>query len=150
MEQLVIKIAGIGQVTSIALVKHGFKTVADVANATAESLSIVPGFSNARAIQTIKKAKALLQTEKVSVSKEVSDSSISKSKGKLVSKKEIKNKKPAKKSKNKAKKDAKNKKTKKMIVKLIAKELANKTSKLKHKKTAKDKEAKKKKVSKKK
>jgi len=105
MEQLVIKIAGIGQVTSIALVKHGFKTAADVANASVESLSIVPGFANTRSIQTIKKAKALLQTENVSVSKEVSDSVSSK--GKLVSKKGIKNKKAAKNKETKKKKSKK-------------------------------------------
>ncbi|MBL0711639.1 MAG: helix-hairpin-helix domain-containing protein, partial [Colwellia sp.] len=65
MEQLVIKIAGIGQVTSVILTKHGFKTVSDVANASIESLSVVPGFANARSLQTIQRAKALLQTENV-------------------------------------------------------------------------------------
>ena len=95
MEQLVIKIAGIGQITSVILTKHGFKTVADVANASVESLSVVPGFANARSLQTIQRAKALLQTENISVSKEVTDSVTCKEK--LVSKKLIRNKKATKK-----------------------------------------------------
>jgi|GEM_PF-798254 len=143
MEQLVIKIAGIGQVTSVILTKHGFKTVADVANASVESLSVVPGFANARSLQTIQRAKALLQTENISVSKEVTDSVACKEK--LVSKKLIRNKKATKKSKNKDKntdeKIAKNKKKKaeKNRLKLEAKKLANKITKLKDKKSAKDK-----------
>jgi len=140
MEQLVIKIAGIGQVTSVILTKHGFKTVADVANATVESLSVVPGFANARSLQAIQRAKALLQTENISVSKEVTDPVTCKEK--LVSKKLISNKKATKKSKNKEiAKNKKNKKKKaeKNILKLVAKELANKITKLKDKKPAKDK-----------
>ena len=143
MEQLVIKIAGIGQITSVILTKHGFKTVADVANASVESLSVVPGFANARSLQTIQRAKALLQTENISVSKEVTDSVTCKEK--LVSKKLIRNKKATKKSKNKDKntdeKIAKNKKKKaeKNRLKLEAKKLANKITKLKDKKSAKDK-----------
>jgi len=143
MEQLVIKIAGIGQVTSVILTKHGFKTVADVANASVESLSVVPGFANARSLQTIQRAKALLQTENISASKEVTDSVTCKEK--LVSKTLIRNKKAVKKSKNKDKntdkKIAKNKKKKaeKNRLKLEAKKLANKITKLKDKKSAKDK-----------
>jgi len=149
MEQLVIKIAGIGQVTSVILTKHGFKTVSDVANASIESLSVVPGFANARSLQTIQRAKALLQTENVSVSKKVTDPVICKEK--LVSKTLISNKKAAKKSKNKNKNKVKDKnkekeisknkkkKAEKNTLKLVAKELAIKMTKLKDKKTAKDK-----------
>jgi len=146
MEQLVIKIAGIGQVTSALLTKHGFKTVADVANANVKSLSVVPGFARARSLQTIKKAKALLQAEDVSVSKEVTDPVVSKEKE--VTKKPIKNKKLAKESKNKAKKASKNKKVEINRLKLEVKKLANKLAKLKGKKADKDK-VKKKKTSKK-
>ena len=95
MEQLVIEIAGIGQATSVVLTKHGFKTVADVANANVESLSVVPGFANARSLQTIKKAKALLQIAGVSASKEVNDSVASQEE--VAPKKPIKNKKTVKK-----------------------------------------------------
>jgi len=83
MGQLVIEIAGIGQATSIVLTKHGFKTVADVASASIESLSVVPGFANARSLQTIKKAKDLLKEVGVSAPAKVIDS-IS-SEGKAVS-----------------------------------------------------------------
>jgi len=148
MEQLVIKIAGIGQVTSALLTKHGFKTVADIANASVESLSVVSGFASARSLQTIKKAKELLQTADVSISKEVTDSVVSKEKE--VIKKPIKNKKAAKESKNKAEKVSKNKKKEINRLKLEVKKLASKLAKLKDKakKTSK-KTAKKKKTSKK-
>jgi len=135
MEQLVIEIAGIGQATSLVLTKHGFKTVADVANANVESLSVVPGFANARSLQTIKKAKELLQAADVPASKEEVDSVVSEEK--MVSKKPTKDKKTVKKSKgNKA---AKNKKLEKNELKLVVKKLAKKVAKLKDKKAAKDK-----------
>jgi len=127
MEQLVIKIAGIGQVTSAALTKHGFKTVNDVANASVESLSVVSGFASVRSLQTIKKAKALLQIENVSISKEVSDSVTSKEK--RVSKKPIKNKKAAKKSKDKKVEKNKLKKAAKLKDKKVAKDKAKKAIK---------------------
>jgi len=145
MEQLVIEIAGIGQATSLVLTKHGFKTVADVASANVESLSVVPGFANARSLQMIKKAKELLQTADVPASTEASDSVVSKEKA--VSQTPIKNKKTVKKSKDKkviekkGNKAAKNKdkKVEKNKLKLVAKELAKKVAKLKNKKAAKDK-----------
>ena len=135
MEKLVIEIAGIGQATSIVLTKHGFKTVAEVASASVESLSVVPGFANARSLQTIKRAKELLQAADLSASKEVSDSGASKEK--TIYKKPIKNKKAVKKSKNKDRKVEKSKS------KRVAKELSKKAAKLKDKKAAKDKKAKK-------
>jgi len=135
MGLLVIEIAGIGQVTSLVLTKHGFKTVAEVASASVESLSVVPGFANARSLQTIKRAKELLQAADLSASKEVSDSGASKEK--TIYKKPIKNKKAAKKSKNK------DKKVEKIKSKRVAKELSKKAAKLKDKKAAKDKKAKK-------
>jgi len=135
MELLVIEIAGIGQATSLVLTKHGFKTVAEVASASVESLSVVPGFANARSLQTIKKANDLLQAADLSASKEVSDSGASKEK--TIYKKPIKNKKAAKKSKNK------DKKVEKIKSKRVAKELSKKAAKLKDKKAAKDKKAKK-------
>ncbi|MEY8211298.1 MAG: helix-hairpin-helix domain-containing protein [Gammaproteobacteria bacterium] len=129
MEQLVIEIAGIGQATSAVLTKHGFITVADVANTSVDSLSVVPGFANARSLQTIKKAKELLQAGDVSAFKEEVDSVVSKEK--IFSKKPIKNKKTVKKSKgNKA---AKNKKLEKNKLKLVVKKLAKKLAKLKGK-----------------
>ena len=139
MEKLVIEIAGIGQATSVVLTKHGFKTVADVASASVESLSVVPGFANARSLQTIKRAKELLQAADLSASKEVSDSGASKEK--TIYKKPIKNKKAAKKSKNKDKKVEKSKS------KRVAKELSKKAAKLKDKKAVKDKAKKTKKSS---
>jgi len=139
MDKLVIEIAGIGQATSLVLTKHGFKTVADVANASVESLSEVPGFANARSLQTIKWAKELLQAAPLSASKEVNDSGASKEK--TIYKKPIKNKKAAKKSKNKDKKVEKSKS------KRVAKELSKKAAKLKDKKAVKDKAKKAKKSS---
>jgi len=127
MKKLVIEVAGIGQATSLILTKHGFKTVADLANASVESLSVVPGFADARSLQTIKKAKDLLQATDVLVSKEVSGSVARKEK--TVSKKQLKNKKITK----------KNKKVEKNKLKLEAKKLAKKVAKLKEKKAAKNK-----------
>jgi len=139
MEQLVIEIAGIGQAASIALTKHGFKTVADVANASVESLSVVPGFASARSLQTIKKAKDLLKEVDVATPAKVIAPVASEEKA--VSKEPIKIKKAPKKSKNKDKKVAKNKdkKIEKNKLKLEAKKLAKKVAKLKAKKAAKDK-----------
>jgi len=134
MEQLVIEIAGIGQATSAVLTKHGFKTVADVASTSVDSLSVVPGFANSRSLQTIKKAKELLQAVNVSASKAVSDSLVSKEK--VVSEKPIKNNKNKNKAKKVLKKKAaknKDKKAEKNKLKQVAKELAKKVAKLKDK-----------------
>ena len=129
MKKLVVEVAGIGQATSIVLAKHGFKTVDDIAGASIESLSAVPGFAGVRSVQTIKKAKALLEIGEDLSSEKVSESTGGKKKE--GSKKSKKAKKIAKKSKDK--KVVKNK------VKLVAKELAKKVAKLKNKKAAKDK-----------
>ncbi len=54
------EISGIGPQTAAVLANNGFKTVDSVANASVESLSNVPGFSQARAASTIKSARDLL------------------------------------------------------------------------------------------
>jgi len=131
MKRLVVEIAGIGQATSIVLTKHGFKTVDDIANASIESLSVVPGFADVRSFQTIKKANDLLKVKGDLPLEKVSKPA--KTKKEIGSKKPKKDKKTAKKSKNKDKKAGKNK------VKLVAKELAKKVAKLKNKKAAKNK-----------
>jgi len=62
MTLTVTEVRGIGASTAETLKKHGFKTVANLASATVEQLTAIPGFSQSRAKNTIEAAQALLDT----------------------------------------------------------------------------------------
>ncbi len=54
---------GVGDARAQDLIRLGFRSLADVANATPEALSAVPGFRTHRALQLITAARALLAEE---------------------------------------------------------------------------------------
>ncbi len=101
MKRLVVEVAGIGQATSIVLAKYGFETIRDLASSNIKSLSIVPGFADARSALTIRRAEDLLREEAVLSAKKINDIAVSKKE--VASKVSKKAKKIAKKGKNKSK-----------------------------------------------
>ncbi|MEW5008574.1 MAG: helix-hairpin-helix domain-containing protein [Cycloclasticus sp.] len=130
MKRLVVEVAGIGQATSIVLAKYGFETIRDLASSNIKSLSIVPGFADARSALTIRRAEDLLREEAVLSAKKINDIAVSKKE--VASKVSKKAKKIAKKGKNKSKDN-----TDKAA--LMAKKLTKAAAKLKKKKGLKEK-----------
>lgn len=110
MSVKITNITGIGSTTASVLVQYNFKTVAAIAHAEIEALSAVPGFSAARAENTINAAKQLLDSTIAGQDA----SSIVAGSGQVESKKAKKDrKKKDKKAKGKNKDKKKNKKHKK-------------------------------------
>lgn len=60
MKPAIIDIPGIGPAAVAALAEHRIKTLAGLARASVETVSAVPGFSEARAIKIIAAASELL------------------------------------------------------------------------------------------
>ena len=60
MTQTVLDIRGIGPAMQIVLAKHGFVSVADLANSTVDKLIITPGISEIKAKQVIVDAAKLI------------------------------------------------------------------------------------------
>ena len=115
MKPAIIDIPGIGPAAAAALAEHSINTLTDLAKASVETVSAVPGFSEARAIKVIAAANALLPaTDEAPVvteqpaGKARKDSKTKKGKGKGKGKKKDKKDKDKKKGKGKRKK--KNKK----------------------------------------
>jgi len=105
----------IGEHTARLLAEHGFQSVADLAAATVEKISAVPGFGDARAVTVREAAVQLLQEapvqeEEAKVKKEKDKKKDGKKKNKKKDKKDKKDKKGKKKDKKDKKKDKKGKK----------------------------------------
>ncbi len=60
MTQTVLDIRGIGPAMQIVLAKHGFVSVADLANSTVDKLIVTPGISEIKAKQVIVDAAKLI------------------------------------------------------------------------------------------
>ena len=60
MKPAIIDISGIGPAAAEALAEHRIRTVASLANASVENISVIPGFSEARAERVIAAAAELL------------------------------------------------------------------------------------------
>ena len=60
MNPAIIDIPGIGPAAAAALAEHSINTLADLAKASVETVSAVPGFSEARATRVIDAARDLL------------------------------------------------------------------------------------------
>ena len=123
MKTAIIDIPGIGPAAVAALAEHGIESLADLAKASVEEISAIPGFSEARAAQTIAEANKLLpapdeappvkDTTARKPKKDRKDEkgkSKGKGKGKGKGKKKDKKNKDKKKSKGKGKRKKKNKK----------------------------------------
>ena len=63
MAKFITSLPGVGGATAAILNKHGFRVVEDIANATPEALSAVPGFRASRAAKIIAAARAILAEE---------------------------------------------------------------------------------------
>ena len=119
----ILSIKGIGPAAAATLATHGFNTAEELAAATTEQLSKVPGFSTARAERTIADAAAALTPANPAATADDSaaeekpaqtDSAGKKDKGKGKKKDKKKNKKDKKdKKKNKNKKSGTKKGNKK-------------------------------------
>ncbi len=111
MKPAIIDIPGIGPAAAAALAEHRIKTLAELARASVETVSAVPGFSEARAIKVIAAANELLPAATTvkdeSGDKPLKDRKAKKDKGKD---KKGKGKKKKKDKKNKGKKKDKGKK----------------------------------------
>ncbi len=128
----ITSIPGIGERTAEMLIRHGFTSVAEIAEATVETLMTVPGFGAIRAAAIIQTAAGMVgQKRKVT-------SSAKKNKTKTKTKKEKKNGKTKNKKQKQGKKEKKQSTGKK-------KKKAAKSRKKSKKKTKKSKKAKKKK-----
>ncbi len=115
MTQTILDVRGIGPAMQIALAKHGFVTVADLANTTVALLAVTPGITEKKATQIIADAGNLGMTV-------VSEENVAVTKNKDKDKKTDKNAK-------KDKKDKKNKKNKKDKNKKKDKDKAKKSKK---------------------
>jgi len=62
MKPAIIDITGIGPAAAATLAEHRIRTVASLAKASVETISAIPGFSEARAAQVIAAAAELLGT----------------------------------------------------------------------------------------
>ncbi len=71
MAKFITSLPGVGGATAAILNKHGFRVVEDIANASPEALSAVPGFRASRAAQIIAAARATLAEEQAVKSTEV-------------------------------------------------------------------------------
>ena len=60
MEPEIIDITGIGPAAAATLDEHGITNLADLANASVEEITTVPGFSEARAVRVLAAATELL------------------------------------------------------------------------------------------
>ena len=128
----ITSIPGIGERTAEMLIRHGFTSVAEIAEATVETLMTVPGFGAIRAAAIIQTAAGMVgQKRKVT-------SAANKNKTKTKTKKEKKNGKTKNKKQKQGKKEKKQSTGKK-------KKKAAKSRKKSKKKTKKSKKAKKKK-----
>ena len=65
MAKFITSLPGVGGATAATLNKHGFRVVEDIANASPEALSAVPGFRASRAAKIIAAARATLAEEAV-------------------------------------------------------------------------------------
>ena len=63
MAKFITSLPGVGGATAAILNKHGFRVVEDIANASPEALSAVPGFRASRAAKIIAAARAILAEE---------------------------------------------------------------------------------------
>ncbi|MFZ1536685.1 MAG: helix-hairpin-helix domain-containing protein [Chromatiaceae bacterium] len=71
MAKFITSLPGVGGATAAILNKHGFRAVEDIANASPESLSAVPGFRASRAAKIIMAARAILAEEQAVKTAEV-------------------------------------------------------------------------------
>ena len=111
MSTPITAIPGIGASTADLLANHGFKSAESIATTSVENLSLVPGFGEIRAANTIKAAAGLLATEtpqekakKEKVKKEMTGKKDKKNKDKKDKKKKKDKKGKKGKKKNKKKK----------------------------------------------
>ena len=74
MAKFITSLPGVGGATSATLNKHGFRVVEDIANASPEALSAVPGFRASRAAKIIAAARATLAEEQAVKTTEVKKS----------------------------------------------------------------------------
>jgi transcription termination factor NusA len=58
MAKFITSLPGVGGATAAILNKHGFRVVEDIANASPDALSAVPGFRASRAAKLIAAARA--------------------------------------------------------------------------------------------
>ena len=113
MEPEIIDITGIGPAAAATLDEHGITNLADLANASVEEITTVPGFSEARAVRVLAAATELLAASGITPSAEEKtsgkkDKAVGKDKKDKKGKKDKKDKK--KKGKGKDKKKDKGKK----------------------------------------
>lgn len=130
----ITSIPGIGERTAEMLIRHGFTSVAEIAEATVETLMTVPGFGAIRAAAIIQTAAGMVGQKR----KVTSAANKNKTKTKTKTKKEKKNGKTKNKKQKQGKKEKKQSTGKK-------KKKAAKSRKKSKKKTKKSKKAKKKK-----
>ena len=71
MAKFITSLPGVGGATAATLNKHGFRVVEDIANASPEALSAVPGFRASRAAKIIAAARATLAEEQAVKTTEV-------------------------------------------------------------------------------
>lgn len=71
MAKFITSLPGVGGATAAILNKHGFRVVEDIANASPEALSAVPGFRASRAAKIIAAARAILAEEQAVKTTEV-------------------------------------------------------------------------------
>ena len=109
MEPEIIDIPGIGPAAAAALDEHGITSLADLANASVETITTVPGFSEARAVRVLAAATELLPASGITPSaKEKKSGKKDKAAGKgKKGKKDKKDKKKKDKKKGKGKKKGK-------------------------------------------
>jgi len=114
MPRALTSISGIGPAAAETLKQHGFKSAEAIAQATAEELSVVPGFGTIRSENTIKAAIELVNPESQSeAAPEPAEEPVKQKTAKKDKKKSSKKKKSkAKKSKGKKDKDKKKPKNK--------------------------------------
>ena len=74
MAKFITLLPGVGGATAAILNKHGFRVVEDIANASPEALSAVPGFRASRAAKIIAAARATLAEEQAVKTTEVKKS----------------------------------------------------------------------------
>jgi len=63
MAKFITSLPGVGGATAAILNKHGFRSIEDIATATPEAVSVVPGFRASRATKLIADAQAILAEE---------------------------------------------------------------------------------------
>ena len=60
MKSAIIDIPGIGPAAAETLGEHGIKSLADLANASVEHITVIPGFSEARTVRILAEANDTL------------------------------------------------------------------------------------------